>query len=192
MAVYRAKASVKAISSGGIPNPPLYLNDVVDICSRTGISKFLNLDEAQVRIIAPDVGGGFGYKTLIHPEELSVAWLAMKFRKPFRWIEDRREHLISGANSRQHSYHLKAYADDTGRLLALDAEVTIDGEHIRIGRLQLASNQDKPLAICPGLMIFRGIVAKLFALRLINRVFYRIEVWREPGSALLLSELWMH
>ena len=94
---------------------------------RTGIAQFLGLDEGQVRIIAPDVGGGFGYKVIVHPEELSVAWLAMKYRKPFRWIEDRREHLVSGANARQHRYRLTAYADDKGRLLALDAEITIDG-----------------------------------------------------------------
>ncbi|MGE0875589.1 MAG: xanthine dehydrogenase family protein molybdopterin-binding subunit [Burkholderiales bacterium] len=94
---------------------------------RTGIAQFLGLDEGQVRIIAPDVGGGFGYKVIVHPEELAVAWLALKYRKPFRWIEDRREHLVSGANARQHLYRLTGYADDKGRLLALDAEITIDG-----------------------------------------------------------------
>jgi carbon-monoxide dehydrogenase large subunit len=94
---------------------------------RTGIAQFLGLDEGQVRIIAPDVGGGFGYKVIVHPEELAVAWLAMKYKKPYRWIEDRREHLVSGANARQHKYHLTGYADDKGRLLALDAEITIDG-----------------------------------------------------------------
>ena len=94
---------------------------------RTGIAQFLGLDEGQVRIIAPDVGGGFGYKVIVHPEELAVAWLAMKYRKPYRWIEDRREHLVSGANARQHRYRLTGYADDKGRLLALDAEITIDG-----------------------------------------------------------------
>jgi len=94
---------------------------------RTGIAQFLGLDEGQVRIIAPDVGGGFGYKVIVHPEELAVAWLAMKYRKPFRWIEDRREHLVSGANARQHLYRLTGYADDKGRLLALDADITIDG-----------------------------------------------------------------
>lgn len=94
---------------------------------RTGIAQFLGLDEGQVRIIAPDVGGGFGYKVIVHPEELAVAWLAMKYKKPYRWIEDRREHLVSGANARQHKYQLTGYADDKGRLLALDAEITIDG-----------------------------------------------------------------
>ena len=94
---------------------------------RTGIAQFLGIDEGQVRIISPDVGGGFGYKVIVHPEELAVAWLALKYRKPFRWIEDRREHLISGANARQHRYDMTAYADDKGRLLALDAHIVIDG-----------------------------------------------------------------
>ncbi len=66
---------------------------------RIGIARFLGLDEAQVRVIAPDVGGGFGYKCMLHPEELCVAWLALKYRQPFRYIEDRREHLVAGANS---------------------------------------------------------------------------------------------
>jgi carbon-monoxide dehydrogenase large subunit len=94
---------------------------------RTGIAQFLGLDEGQVRIIAPDVGGGFGYKVIVHPEELAVAWLAMRHRRAYRWIEDRREHLVSGANARQHHYRLTGYADDKGRLLALDAQITIDG-----------------------------------------------------------------
>ena len=83
--------------------------------------------KGQVRVISPDVGGGFGYKCVLQPEELCIAWLALKFRRPFRYIEDRREHLVAGANSRQHHYRLTAYADARGRLLALDAEVTIDG-----------------------------------------------------------------
>jgi carbon-monoxide dehydrogenase large subunit len=63
----------------------------------------------------------------MHPEELCIAWLALHYRKPFRYVEDRREHLIAGANSRQHHYELTAYADRAGRLLALDAHITIDG-----------------------------------------------------------------
>jgi carbon-monoxide dehydrogenase large subunit len=87
----------------------------------------LGIGEERLRVIAPDVGGGFGYKCVLQPEEICVAWLALTFKRPFRYVEDRREHLIAGANSRQHHYQLKAYADDRGRLLALDAEITIDG-----------------------------------------------------------------
>ena len=73
-----------------------------------GLTQFLGIDQGMVRVISPDVGGGFGYKVIVHPEELCVAWLALKYRRPFRYIEDRREHLIVGANTRQHHYQLTA------------------------------------------------------------------------------------
>ena len=56
-----------------------------------------------------------------------MAWLAKTFKRPFRFIEDRREHLTAGANSREHHYEMVAYADRRGKLLALDARITIDG-----------------------------------------------------------------
>ncbi|MDO9217160.1 MAG: xanthine dehydrogenase family protein, partial [Lacisediminimonas sp.] len=94
---------------------------------RTILCECLGLEQAMVRVISPDVGGAFGYKCVFHQEELCVAWLALTYKKPFRFIEDRREHLTAGANSRQHHYDLTAYADEQGRLLALDARITIDG-----------------------------------------------------------------
>jgi len=93
---------------------------------RTGVAECLGLEERRIRVAPPDVGGGFGYKCILQPEELVVAWLAMTHRRPFRWVEDRREHLVAGANSREHHYRLTAYADARGRLLALDAEVTVN------------------------------------------------------------------
>ncbi|MGJ8583812.1 MAG: xanthine dehydrogenase family protein molybdopterin-binding subunit [Marinosulfonomonas sp.] len=93
---------------------------------RTGISECLGLDQADVRVIAPDVGGGFGYKCVLQPEELSVAWTARHVGRPIRWTEDRREHLTAGANTREHRYKLTAYADDQGRMLGLDADVWVD------------------------------------------------------------------
>lgn len=93
---------------------------------RTGIAQFLQLDQGAVRVIAPDVGGGFGYKCVLQPEELSVSWVARKTGRPIRWTEDRREHLVAGANTRQHHYLLTAYADRTGRILGIDAEITVD------------------------------------------------------------------
>ena len=63
-----------------------------------------------MRVIAPDVGGGFGYKCVLQPEELCIAWLALKFKKPFRWVEDRRETFDLRANCREHHYVVTAYA----------------------------------------------------------------------------------
>lgn len=103
----------------------VYTSTQVPHMIRTGLSETLGLDQAKIRVIPPDVGGGFGYKCVLQPEEICVAWLAMTLRRPFRWIEDRREHLTAGANSREHHYKLTAYADERGRLLGLDAEVTV-------------------------------------------------------------------
>ncbi len=93
---------------------------------RTGLAECLGLDEGQVRIISPDVGGGFGYKGILLPEEVCLGWLAMRCGHPVRWIEDRREHLIAGANCREHHYRITAYADRDGRLLGIDCEATVD------------------------------------------------------------------
>lgn len=94
---------------------------------RTVLAQCLGIEHALVRVVAPDVGGAFGYKCVLQQEELCIAWLALTYKKPFRYIEDRREHLIAGANARQHHYEMTAYADKNGRLLALDAHIIIDG-----------------------------------------------------------------
>lgn len=104
----------------------VYTSTQVPHLIRTGLSEFLGLDQGQVRVIAPDVGGGFGYKCVLQPEELSVSWVAHRTGRPIRWTEDRREHLVAGANTRQHHYRITAFADGRGRLLGLDAEVTVD------------------------------------------------------------------
>ncbi len=93
---------------------------------RTGLAECLGLDHGRIRVIAPDVGGGFGYKGVLLPEEVCVCWLAMRLGRPVRWIEDRREQLTANANCREHHYDITAYADETGRLLALDAEAIVD------------------------------------------------------------------
>jgi carbon-monoxide dehydrogenase large subunit len=93
---------------------------------RAGLAEVLNIPQAAIRIAPPDIGGGFGYKCLLQPEDVCVSWLALTRKTPFRWIEDRREHLVAGANARQHNYRVTAYADRRGRLLGLDAEIMVD------------------------------------------------------------------
>jgi len=93
---------------------------------RSGLAECLGVDEGQIRVIAPDVGGGFGYKGILLPEEVALAWAARRLGRPLRWLEDRREALTANANCREHHYLLTAYADAEGRLLALDCEATVD------------------------------------------------------------------
>ncbi|WP_244832246.1 xanthine dehydrogenase family protein molybdopterin-binding subunit [Caballeronia sp. TF1N1] len=94
--------------------------------TRTGLAECLGLDEGQVRVIAPDVGGGFGYKGILLPEEVCCGWLAMQLERSVRWIEDRREQLTANANCREHSYDITGYADRDGQLLAVECDAHVD------------------------------------------------------------------
>jgi aerobic carbon-monoxide dehydrogenase large subunit len=93
---------------------------------RSGLAECLGLDHAKIRVVAPDVGGGFGYKGILLPEEICACWLAMRLGRPIRWIEDRFEHLTAGANCREHHYEVTAYADAEGRLIAIDCDAAVD------------------------------------------------------------------
>jgi len=94
--------------------------------NRAGLAECLGLDQGSIRVIAPDVGGGFGYKGILLPEEVALAWLCRKLGRPVRWIEDRREQLSAGANCREHHYDLTMYADAKGKILGIDCEATVD------------------------------------------------------------------
>jgi carbon-monoxide dehydrogenase large subunit len=93
---------------------------------RNGLSECLGIEQGRIRVVAPDVGGGFGYKGILLPEEVCLSWLAMRDGGPVRWLEDRREHLSAGANCREHHYRITAYADRDGALRGIDCEATVD------------------------------------------------------------------
>lgn len=94
--------------------------------TRSGLSECLGIDHGKIRVVSPDVGGGFGYKGILLPEEVCLAWLAMRLDRPVRWLEDRREQLSANANCREHVYDITAYAEADGTLIAVDCEATVD------------------------------------------------------------------
>jgi carbon-monoxide dehydrogenase large subunit len=93
---------------------------------RSGLAECLGLEEGRVRIVSPDVGGGFGYKAILLAEEICLGWLALRLRHPVRWLEDRREHLTANANCREHHYEITVYAERDGRLRGVDCEAIVD------------------------------------------------------------------
>lgn len=123
---------------------------------RTAISQFLQLNQEQVRVISPDVGGAFGYKCVLQQEELCVAWLAKTLRRPFRYVEDRREHLIAGANTREHHYEMTAYTDKKGKILALDAQITIDGGAYSVWPFTIGLEPGQAIGNLPGPYDIKG------------------------------------
>lgn len=93
---------------------------------RNGLAECLGLDHGMIRVVPPDIGGGFGYKGVLLAEEVCLAYLAMRLKCPVRWIEDRREHLTSHANCREHHYEITGYVSADGKLLALDCDAIVD------------------------------------------------------------------
>ncbi len=91
--------------------------------TRTAISDLLGFPETDLRVIAPDVGGGFGQKMSLASEYVVLVWLARKLKSSVSWIEDRRENLIAGFHSRDQYITLEGAFDKTGRLLALKADI---------------------------------------------------------------------
>jgi aerobic carbon-monoxide dehydrogenase large subunit len=95
-------------------------------CVQTGLCEALGIPDGDVRVISPDVGGGFGYKGLLNCEEVALAWLARRVRYPLRWLEDCREHLSANANCREHDYDITCYATSDGKLLGIDCVAHVD------------------------------------------------------------------
>lgn len=89
-------------------------------------AELLRLPREQVRVTTPDVGGGFGQKAHAYPEEILVAWLALRLARPVKWIEDRTENLMASSHARDQVVQARVAADADGRLLALDVDVTCD------------------------------------------------------------------
>jgi carbon-monoxide dehydrogenase large subunit len=93
---------------------------------RREIATTLALPEARVRVIAPDVGGGFGGKGHAYPEDLLLPFLARRLGRPVRWIEERREHLMAATHSRDQLHDVEIGFDDDGHILAIRDDYIVD------------------------------------------------------------------
>ncbi len=94
---------------------------------RNGLAAIFHLPEHKVRVIAPDVGGGFGAKIMMfYPEEILAPFAAIQLGKPVKWIEDRRENFISSNQERGQIHEVEYAFDDEGVLLAVRDVFTHD------------------------------------------------------------------
>ncbi len=98
---------------------------------RREVAKQLKLPEARVKCIALDVGGGFGVKGHVYPEDIIVPYLARRLKRPIAWIEDRQEHLLNSAHSRDDIHDVEVAFDEQGRILALRDEFIKDAPGTR-------------------------------------------------------------
>jgi carbon-monoxide dehydrogenase large subunit len=91
--------------------------------ARHALAVLLGLSEHRIRVVAPDVGGGFGVKASLYPEDVVLCLLALRLGRPVKWVESRSEHMVAAHHARDHAYRLTAGFEADGRLTALVADV---------------------------------------------------------------------
>ncbi|HEY7232328.1 MAG TPA: xanthine dehydrogenase family protein molybdopterin-binding subunit [Pseudolabrys sp.] len=116
--------------------------------NRDRLALMLGRHPDKVQLYEGHVGGGFGIRGEMYPEDVLVCAAALKFRKPIKWIEDRREHLIAANHSRQQRHKIRAAIDKDGHILGIDDEFFHDnGAYMRT---HAATVPDLAAAMLPG------------------------------------------
>ena len=116
--------------------------------NRDNIARMLGRDPSTVQLFEGHVGGGFGIRGELYPEDVLVCLAALRLGRPVKWIEDRREHLIAANHSRQQRHRVQAAVDADGRILAIDDEFFHDqGGYVRT---HAATVPDLTAAMLPG------------------------------------------
>lgn len=90
------------------------------------IAECCRLEPAQVRVLTPDIGGGFGVKAHVYTEEVTLAWLALELGRTVSWLEDRLEHIQAASHARDQRCHFRAAVSAEGRLLGLEVRLLSD------------------------------------------------------------------
>ena len=93
---------------------------------RSAMVRLFGMDEGRLRVVAPDVGGGFGSKYIAYSEEIAVALAAKLLDRPVKWTEDRREHFTSAIQEREQDWTMEIATDGDGRVLAIRGSMLSD------------------------------------------------------------------
>jgi carbon-monoxide dehydrogenase large subunit len=93
---------------------------------KQAVAQCLGISEIRIRAVAPEVGGGFGCKIPVYPEECLLPWVSRQLRKPVKWAETRTENLLNTTHGRGHVHEIEAAYKKDGTLLALRGRVISD------------------------------------------------------------------
>ncbi|MGQ0669512.1 MAG: xanthine dehydrogenase family protein molybdopterin-binding subunit, partial [Actinomycetota bacterium] len=140
--------------------------------TRTTLSYVLPIAERDIHVVVPDVGGGFGVKTHIYPEEVLVCWLAMRLGRPVRWIEDRTEHLVASNHAREQTLEIEAAIDEEGVIQAVRCHVLHD----------VGSGEIFMPGICAS-FVTGGQVAGAYRVRLAQNSYTQVVTNKTPSGA---------
>ncbi len=115
-----------AVFDAGTEELTLYTSTQIPHLVRTGLADILGYPEHLIRVIAPDVGGGFGLKAHLFPEEAVICLLAMELKRPVKWIETRSENLAASAHAREQTHDIELAFKADGTILGLKASIVVD------------------------------------------------------------------
>jgi carbon-monoxide dehydrogenase large subunit len=104
----------------------VWTSSQVPFAVRTGIASALGISEERVRVIVPEVGGGFGVKGHVYPEDIVVPAVARRLGRPVKWIETRREHFLASASDRDQAHVARIALRRDGTIVALETDFTRD------------------------------------------------------------------
>jgi len=135
------------LADGGVAKLTLYSSTQVPHHIRRTVAEQLGLPQTAIRLIAPDVGGGFGYKGKHYPEETIVAWAARRLRRPVKWVATRSECFLSDYQGRGHQTRAELALDAQGHFLALRVDTVAN-----IGAYVSTFGAGIPSAICSALL----------------------------------------
>lgn len=107
----------------------------------------LGRDESKIRVITPDIGGGFGPKLVFYPEDVTICIASIILKRPVKWIEDRREHFIATTQERDQYWEIEVAADDNGKLLGIRGEIIHDHGAYTGRGINLAANSAETLTM---------------------------------------------
>src|SRR6476620_1430527 len=112
------------------------------------LARILGRSPLSIHLYECHIGGGFGIRGEIYPEDVLVCAAALRLARPIKWIEDRREHLIAANHSRQQQHRVRAAVDRDGRILAIEDEIFYDqGAYMRTHAVTVP---DLAAAMLPG------------------------------------------
>jgi carbon-monoxide dehydrogenase large subunit len=105
------------------PELMLWISHQAPHMLRTGLSRFMDLPESSIRIVAPDVGGGFGAKLILYSEDVVAAVVSRLTGSPVKWVSDRREDLLTTMHAREQIHRVQAAVRGDGKVLAVRVKI---------------------------------------------------------------------
>ena len=141
------------------------------------LARMLNRPPSSVQCFESHVGGGFGIRGELYPEDVLVCVAAMRLERPVKWIEDRREHLIAANHSRNQHHHIRAAVTDDGEILGIDDVIFHDnGAYVRTHATRVAM---MTCGVLPGPYRVPGAYRAVCHFRLTNKT--PAATYRAPG-----------